>query len=236
MSDEIMTLRYVIRFEDGLKKVFVIELDGETLDIRVDPPAEPPAWTELGYRQCPNCPLDPAAHSHCPVAVNLTEVITFLRDLISYTEVDVDVVTKARTYSAHTSLQAVAGSLMGIYMVTSGCPILNKMRPMVETHLPFATWQETVYRAVTMYLFAQYFIHKHGGEANWDLKGLGEFYDQVQRINSSFAERLLNIPLREGDASINAISILSSFATMASMTIQDGDLVHWEKIFVEHWG
>jgi hypothetical protein len=229
-------IRYKLKFELGGKKEFNIDLDYDSLDILAEKSSDPPDWTRLEFHQCPNCPLEKAKHPHCPVAVHLTDVIDFLIDLTSWQEVDVEVVTGQRSYCAHTTLQTVAGSLMGIYMTTSGCPILNKMRPMVETHLPFASWQETVYRVVSMYVLSQYFRMKAGKKPKWDLQGLVDYYEEVQRINVAFNDRLNNIPLREGDASLNAISILSSYASMAAMKIQDDDLEHWKNIFMETWG
>ncbi len=236
-SDQSSTryIRYLLKFPDGMEKVFTVNLDPDTLEVLLPEVESPPEWTRLDFQQCPNCLLDASAHAHCPVAVNLLELITFLKDLVSYTEVDVCVERPERTYSTHDSLQRVAGSLMGIYMVSSGCPILNKMRPMVETHLPFSTWEETLYRIITMYLFAQYFLDKNGKEPNWNLDGLVKFYDQVQKVNVSFGARLRAIPAQEGDATINAVSILSSLATMASMNIMENDLGHWERMFMDHW-
>lgn len=234
-GSETIYISYQIRLEGVAEKEFCVELDYDTLDLVSAPEGEPPEWTRLGFHRCRNCPLDDA-ESHCPVAVNLVDVIEFLKDLVSYEEADVRVETRERAYFARTTLQNVAGSLMGIYMVTSGCPILNKMRPMVETHLPFSSWRETVYRVVSMYIFAQYFLQKEGKTPNWDLRGLVDFYDQVQVVNVGFSERLNAIPFREGDASLNAVSILSSLASMASMTIQDDDLTHWRNIFMTSWG
>jgi hypothetical protein len=227
--------RYRLKFSEGGERVFTVNLDPDTLALRLGG-GRPPAWTRLEFHQCPNCPLEPARHPECPVAVGLIELISFLEDLTSYTEIGVVVETRERNYTADSTLQRVAGSLMGIYMVTCGCPILDKMRPMVETHLPFSTWEETVYRVMSMYLLAQYFRIRNGLEPAWDLAGLVGYYDEVQTVNVEFANRLRGIPSLHGDAGLNAISLLSSLATMASMSIKDHDLQHWERIFMAHWG
>lgn len=60
--------------------------------------------------------------------------------------------TEERTYSKDTLLQQGLASLLGIVMTTSGCPVLEPLKPMVRFHLPFATLTETVYRMVSMCL------------------------------------------------------------------------------------
>lgn len=234
MDGEQPTIGYRITFDNGERIDFAVFLDPDSLDLLRAGQGDKRKWTELGFHRCPNCDLE--GPSHCPVAVNLQDLIDFVKDLSSYEEVTVEVVTSQRTYSARAALQHVVGSLMGIYMVSSGCPILNKMRPMVETHLPFASWEETVYRAVTMYIFAQYFRRKNGQSHNWELDGLVDYYNQVQAVNNAFAERLRAIPDLHGDVSLNAVSTLSGLASIASLSIEDNDLTHWERIFMDHWG
>jgi hypothetical protein len=233
---DVLFISYKMKFAGGKEHAFTVKLDPETLALLRPPRENLPEWTRLKFHGCPNCPLDPARHEYCPVAAGLTELIAFLQVLTSYEQVEVVVETRERTYATHSTLQHVAGSLMGIYMVTCGCPILDRMRPMVETHLPFSTWQETVYRVVSMYLLAQYFRKKNGLTPNWDIHGLVGYYEQVQIVNSAFADRLRHVPTLDGDASLNAIALLSSLAAMATMSIQDDDLAHWEKILLAHWG
>ncbi len=82
---------------------------------------------------------------------------------------------------------------MGIYMVTSGCPVMGKLKPMVKFHLPFASGEETSYRMVTMYLLAQFFKYKNGKEPDWDLKNLVKIYDNcfADQIIFSITENVL---------------------------------------------
>tara|TARA_B100000686_G_scaffold86198_1_gene93073 strand:- start:90 stop:251 length:162 start_codon:yes stop_codon:yes gene_type:complete len=47
--------------------------------------------------------------------------------------------TDERCYVEHTTMTEAVSSLLGIYMVTSGCPVMDKLRPMVRFHLPLAT-------------------------------------------------------------------------------------------------
>ena len=48
-----------------------------------------------------------------------------------------------RSFTLQLGARQAIISPLGIYMVTSGCPIMNKLRPMVRFHPPFATIAET---------------------------------------------------------------------------------------------
>ncbi len=229
-------ISYRIRFDDGREETFRADLDPDSLDLIADAPAEPPEWTALGFNRCPNCSLDPAEHPSCPVALNLRDLIEFFKDSKSFDEVEVIIETPQRNYHKRVQLQTVASSLMGIYMVTSGCPVLNKMRPMVETHLPFAVWQETCYRIISMYLMAQYFRKKSGAAPDWDIERLVEFFNDVYEVNNAFFNRLNAVKFEDGDASLNAVSILNAGINITGMSIEVDDLAHWEKLFLDHWG
>ncbi len=234
--DDFIWFKYKISFDSGREKEFLVKLDKDTLDIVADEKEGLPDWTLTENNKCPNCALDGSAHERCPVAVNLIELIEFFKDDKSFSEVDVKIETNNRNYHKRAPLQSVASSLMGIYMVTSGCPVLNKMRPMVETHLPFASWEETTYRMISMYLMAQYFLHKDDKKADWDLTELVEFFNEVYLVNNAFFQRLDSIKHEEGDANQNAVSILNATVNITGMSIEAGDLEHWEDLFLAHWG
>lgn len=224
---------YNITRDNGERMCFGIELDPDTLEIVPNRRDEGREWTQLGNCRCECCTLDPEVHGHCPIASNMGDLMDFLRDAESYEVVTVEVVTRERTTVKKTQLQAVAASLMGIIMVASGCPVLSKLRPMVEFHLPFATWRETTYRTVTMYLFAQYFIYRKGGRPDWDLKHLVKLFDDIKVVNVSFCRRLDTV--RTNDASVNSVNVLSSFGMLTQMVLELNDLQHWEKIFSTYY-
>lgn len=223
------TIRYRFRFGSGEVREFALGLDPETLEMRAPWGGSAPAWTALGYLKCPNCPLDEARHPRCPVARNLVEVVEFLRDRLSFEEVHVTVETRGRTYSKQTSLQNAAGSLIGIYTVTSGCPVLGKMRPMVETHLPFMTSDEASYRLISMYLLAQYFLHKRGRAPDWDLGHLVELLAEARVTNAAFTRRLQSLGVQ--DASLNALSELNAQGEITSLGLETADLARLERLF-----
>lgn len=126
-------------------------------------------------------------------------------------------------------IAANLAGLIGIVMVTSGCPILDKLRPMVRGHLPFPEVSETVYRAISMYLLAQFFVYKRGGRPDWDLKHLVDIYEAISNVNVDFVRRLKTIKLQ--DASLNGLVSLNCFADIAVISILDHSLNEIENLF-----
>lgn len=226
-----MELRYRFDVEGGARKEFVLLLDPETLAYQGDPAAARPDWTRLEFKQCPNCPLKPAESPHCPVAANMAPLVDSFKDSISYDPVDVEVQAPGRSYRKRTTMQAGVSALFGIVMASSGCPILDKLRPMLLTHLPFPSLRETQYRAMSTYLLRQFFVARKGGKPDWTLKGLARIYDEINKVNVAFAERLRAI--HERDASVNAVSKLDCFASYAATAIERsrGALDWLERLF-----
>jgi len=217
---------YRFLFENGIEKEFRVELDSKTL-IAIQPDSRAhPEWTALNFFRCPNCSLDESTNKYCPVAVNLADIVDSFKSSASYEKVDVSVETNARRYSKHTTLQRGVSSLIGICMVSSGCPVMEKLKPMVRHHLPFATEEETKYRAISMYLLSQYFLHKKGKVPDWELKGLARIYEDVRTSNRSFCKRLSNIKIE--DASINAVVVLDCFADAIKFSIKEDILKEME--------
>ncbi|MBI2877774.1 MAG: hypothetical protein HYY20_12945 [Candidatus Tectomicrobia bacterium] len=228
-SGKTIIYRYKFAFDNGREKEFEIELDRKSLAL-VQPKREAyPQWVELKCLQCPICPLEEDKHRYCPIAENVVGIIEFFGDLISYERVYISIRNESRTYEKCTTLQKGVSSLLGIYMVTSGCPIMDKLRPMVCYHLPFATPGETRYRAMSMYLMAQYLLYKRGREPDWDLKKLVKIYDDIQVVNRSFCKRLANTKIK--DATINALVILDNFANYVTLSINGKKLSEMEALF-----
>lgn len=204
------TLKFVYKFqfEDGKEKEFTVLLDSRTLRVLTPSYPSPPEWTNLGYQQCENCPLG-ASQERCPVALNLAHLVDEFKYATSYDKTWVVVEAPERTYAQETSVQNGLASLMGIFMVTSGCPILDRLRPMVRFHLPFATALETVYRTVSMYLIGQVFRLKRGESPDWDMEKLNDLYKEIARVNKGLWNRLSKAS--SFDANVNAVIVLSTF-------------------------
>ena len=114
-------------------------------------------------------------------------------------------------------------------MVASGCPIMEKLKPMVRYHLPFATLRETQYRVISMYLLAQYFKYRRGKKPDWELKDLVTVYNEVQIVNKAFFQRLAHIKIK--DATLNALIKLDMFAKHISVLVNKDALDEMECLF-----
>jgi len=228
-SGKVITYHYKFALPGGAKREFKLRLNKRTLNLVQTRRESYPEWAQLGCCKCPNCSLEEAKHPFCPVAANLTDLVDFFRNSVSYEEVDVCIDTEARQYTKHTSLQKALSSLIGIYMATSGCPVMEKLKPMTRDHLPFATLEETTYRAICMYLLAQYFRQRRGQKPDWELKELGPMYDDIRILNQSFCKRLSHT--RIGDASINAVVILNTSADFVPISVDQNLLDDLEAPF-----
>jgi hypothetical protein len=215
---ETINIRYLFRLPDKRQEVIDLLLDDHTLDLLNTVPEDLPAWTKLDFHQCKNCPVTIQEKTHCPVAAQLVKLIQTFEDLLSYDMVHVDIITHQRAISKETSAQRGVSSLMGLIMATSGCPHTVFLKPMARFHLPFADSQETVYRAISMYLLAQYFIRKEGKATDPELDGLKKIYSNIQIINEAMASRLRAIS--EKDVALNSLVILDAFAQTVPFVIE----------------
>lgn len=229
IDSEFISFRYRFILGKGLEKAIDVKLDKRTLSLIQTRKESYPKWTELEFFKCPNCPLHEDQDRFCLIAKNLVGLVDFFRNMISYKEVNLLIQSEARGYIKRTTLQQGISSLVGIYMVTSGCPIMEKLKPMVRYHLPFATLKETQYRVMSMYLLAQYFLHRRGKEPDWGLNNLAKIYDDVQIVNKSFCQRLASIKIK--DATLNALIKLDMFAKHVSATINRDVLDEIESLF-----
>ncbi|UCH93277.1 MAG: hypothetical protein JSV88_23770 [Candidatus Aminicenantes bacterium] len=222
---EIIPIRYYFRFgdrpdaPDAVEEVFDLQLDAKTLELQDNIPKILPDWTKLDFYQCSNCPLDVRKHPFCPLAANLVNVVNRFDSLFSYYETNLVVTTKERMISQVTTVQRALGSLMGLVIATCGCPHTVFFKPMARFHLPLANNQETVYRAASMYLLAQYFMQKEGKPVDWELKGLEDIYNNIQLVNYTIAERLR--AATRSDSVLNALVELDIFAQTLSLVIED---------------
>ncbi len=206
---------YRFQFPDGVEELFVVDLDAAL----GSSDSSAPEWTRLRFHQCPNCPLDANQVERCPMAVSLARLVAVTGKYHSHDTVSSEVATPQRRFLKTTSLQIAVGSLMGLLSASSGCPRSLFLKPMARFHLPFSSEQETTYRAVSMYLLAQYLIDKHGGQPDWDLHVLHEHYDQLQVVNAAMLQRISASSERDGPS--NALVVLDSMAKLLQFSIDE---------------
>lgn len=214
-----MFLTYRFHLAEQQKEEFRLELDPLTLQLNRENDEDLPEWSRLDYRQCPHCPLCAQQYPHCPLMASISGIVIHFSNIISYDEIFLEVETQERTISQNTTAQRALGSFMGLVMATSGCPYTAYFRPMARFHLPLASEEETIYRATSMYLLAQYFIRNKGGTTDFSLAGLDTIYKDMQQVNTSIINRLRGAS--KGDSSVNAIIMLDMFARVMPYVIED---------------
>ncbi|MGD8778821.1 MAG: hypothetical protein PVH88_07645 [Ignavibacteria bacterium] len=228
-TEKVIRIKYSFNFNDAVEKNFVVNIEKENLKIIIDEKEEYSEWTKLKYFKCPNCPLDLNKHKHCPVAINLIDIIDFFSNMNSYENAEIKVETAQRTYIKKSTVQEGVSSIIGLIMPTSGCPIMGKLKPLVKFHLPFSSLEETEFRIFSMYLIAQYLKNIKGLNPDWELKDLKNIYSDIIVINKNIAQKIAE--LEKKDASINAVVILNNFADSVSFSIDEKDLWNIEPLF-----
>lgn len=214
-----VALSYRFTFPDSRERVFALELDRDTAELTPPVNPDPPAWTKLAFNQCTGCPFETSKVSHCPAALHLAEVIDGFADLVSYDTVRVAVESEERCVVATLSAQQGLASLLGLLMASSGCPRTAVFRPMARFHLPFSSESETAYRVASMYLLAQHFIARDGGDPDLALADLQRVYKGVHAVNRGMAHRLRSATRQ--DAIVNAIVLLDVYTSLVPSAIHD---------------
>ena len=199
---------YFFRLQAGAEVRFDVELERPAMQ------GDLPAWTRLATDKCPHCPLPDSDDAYCPAAADLVPVVEQFYALASVDRVDVRVISEQFEARKHTDTQTALSALMGLILATSGCPILGKMRPLAQMHMPFATPTETVYRMASMHLFGNFLKGVNTG-----LQGLTEYFRELDVLNHAFANRLKRA--LKNDAGLNALVMLHSRAMLASLSIEE---------------
>jgi hypothetical protein len=210
---------YSFELKDGKTNRFEIQLERETLALIANEREDLPDWTKLKFQQCSICPLKKRQHKQCPIARNLVGIVEKFADLLSHEKARVTVETEERTFQKDTTVHAGLSSMLGIVMTTSGCPVMEPLKPMVRFHLPFASIEETIFRMTSMYLLAQYLRKQEGLSHDWDLNVLAQVYSDVSKVNKDFSQRLAQAA--EKDANVNALVELDVFASMVQLLAED---------------
>jgi len=221
-----VTIKYTLTSADIF---FSIELAFDNKDFTLrNLDAGEKEWTRLDFLKCPHCPLRQEEFTWCPLALALDSVIAKTHNFLSYDEVQARVDYKNRTITADITVQRALSSLLGLIIPASGCPHTRYFRPMARYHLPFADTEEKIYRATTMFLLAQYFIHKKCGCIPTDFSRLETIYHNVHVVNTQICKRLRHFC--ENDSTLNAVTILDML-TVSMHSALKHDLDMFEPYF-----
>ncbi len=163
--------------------------------------------------------MDKEYTPNCPIAYSIASVSDLFGEFSSHETAHVIVMTRNRDYAKSSTLQAGLTSLIGLYMATSGCPHLDKLKPLALSHLPFASLEESVFRTAAFYLMMQYYRSKKGKRPDWNLKGLSNIYENIRQVNAGMTRRLRRAAKRE--ASLTAVANLDHTASLVPFVIDE---------------
>lgn len=218
-----LSILYSFVFEDNSTMKYQITLDQENLLFRPQKNSGP-EWTKLQFKKCENCPFFPNKTPYCPVALNLAELVDSFSEIPSYKKAKVYVSTPERVYCKNTDVQTGLFSAFGAIMASSGCPHLDIFRPLVRFHLPFASTEETIFRAISMHNLNRYFEESADGRPMTStfadvLNSLKGKYAEIEKVNAGMLQRVREIV--KTDADKNALVGLNVFAQMFSIEFEN---------------
>jgi len=214
-----LKFKYIFKWGNGDQHSYQLELDSESITIIKPEPEIVPDWARLDFHQCPNCPLHIEQSPNCPLAYHLVEACKVFSDLQSHDELQLIVITNERSIIKNTTAQRAISSLLGLIIPASGCPHSEFFRPMTRFHLPLSSEDETIYRATSMHLLAQYFLNKDKKKIDLELKGLNDIYQQLHIVNNHIAERFRKA--FSSDSAVNAVILLDIFAKAMPYAIDE---------------
>lgn len=213
------TITYEFTLPDGGKEMFELAFDALKTELITDVQKRELFWTQLEYEQCFHCPLQPDQNPHCPVALNLVPAIDKFDRLMSFDRVSVKVLSSERQVELQTTAQEGLSSLMGLLIAGSSCPYTHFFKPMARFHLPFASKDETIWRAAATFLLGRYFTSNGVCETDLKLDGLVKIYNDVARLNDAMVQRLRSATSK--DSAVNALVHLDVFAKFLMPPLED---------------
>ena len=206
MGSKNYKIQYSFTFPNNEKLDYEIELDQE-FNYILHQSARKSDWTKLDFHKCENCPLISKDHPHCPIALNLHEIVEETKDKISHERATVEVIARERKYIKETDTQSGLISLFGLIMSTSACPHMEWFKPMARFHLPFATVDETMFRVLSVALIKDYFDERENLIAD-----IQSVYQNIEKVNLGIIDRIRSHA--QGDADANAIAALDLFGKL----------------------
>lgn len=225
-----LSVRYSFKLPNRRAFGFLVRLNENSLALMRKKGARRPAWTRLENHQCPNCPLDPKKTPYCPAATALAPILDRFRDTSSLEQAKTTIRTATRVFQKVGPISTGLGALVGLCMASCGCPVLDKLRPLTRTHLPFATHEETMYRVLSMYMLAQFFQMTNGGDPDWKMERLRGLIKDIRVVNKSFCARISEAR-HTGDAGMNAVVLLDCFAAIIGHALERKNLALIERTF-----
>ena len=228
-DDRSLRITYTFTGAGYPSRTFTVRLHRTTLRLVADPDAPLPPWTRLTYQQCPICPLPATPGALCPAAVGLAPIVAAFHDTWSCEPVEVTLVAEARVVTKRAGLHEALSGIVGLSLMTSGCPRLAPLRPLAASHQPFCGLEEMFYRMATLYAFAQVRRHQQGLRADWTFAGLVQLAADVAAVHRTILDRLVEVSPK--DAVRNALLQWNCYAQYISPQTLPDRLARLDPIF-----
>lgn len=209
-------ITYHIGLPDGERREYKVSvLTGLS---RKQDAAPLPEWTKLSFHRCKHCTLPEGEHTHCPLAVSMTELVDDSKSSLSHDNVSLNVISAHRQITVDTTLQRALSSLLGLVMATSACPSMRFFRPMARFHLPVSTQDETMFRVISTYMMARFFLNGGMGEHD-NFATLVALYRDLREINMQIAKRIQSA--ENHDAATNAVVLLHVLTCVLPLSMDE---------------
>jgi len=232
-DDQSVWITYTVTEPGSPSRAFPVRLHQTTLRLLADPDLPLPPWTRVAYRPCPGCLLPAAPEARCPAAVALAPIVAAFHDTWSCEAVEVTVATPERQVTKRTGVHEALSGLVGLTLMTSGCPRLAPLRPLALGHLPFSDLEEMFARIASLYAFAQLRRHQRGLAADWTFAGLAALTADVAAVLQGLLDRLEEVSHK--DAVRNALLHLHCYVQYGSPAALPDRLAHLDPLFSAYW-
>lgn len=209
-------IRYTFIFDNDTR--FLFEIDEEDPPASRPSPEQIPPWMELSRFRCDICSIPRNSRQDCPAARALWPVVRAFDLHLSHEMVQLLVEREETTLQAHVSTQHAIRSMVGLLLPLSDCPVMRRLRPMTNFHLPLADRDHTAFRFMGMHLIAQYIRKIDGKKPDWDMLGLLDLLAKLREVNAKLAQRLRAATTE--DATVNALIILDSMADSVELSLE----------------
>jgi hypothetical protein len=157
----------------------------------------------------------------CPVAVNLAVPIEGMGGRRSGEPARVEISTAAGTFSVKGGVSTIFAPLFKLVMLTSGCPVLDRLRPLAASRLPMIWTRIGLGDLAGNYLVEQSRKERAGGPPDWRLELFAGFLKQVSRVAGALTERVREAGPSDGPVNA-ALSVVATMELAHMQFTRDG--------------
>lgn len=209
MKDNAFNYLYQIDFENGEHYQKLIEVSREDGHLLTEEmiPKNLEEYGLLEFCKCEHCPYSSEEFKYCPVFRNIANLVNDFKEHNPSETVRACVVINGKTTTIEDELQVALTSLMGLLMASSECEYFDFLRPMVKTHQPFSSHEETLIRVISLYFLDRFLC---GHTSDWKIEDLKKEYHHLEKVNAGILQR---IKLIRGQTNVEkeAVVVLDSF-------------------------